>query len=174
MANFYMLVAAGLLSITTAFQASAETFRNAYISFELPPGWTCHLEEKEWVCVDEAEGNQRSAIIILTAKERGETDRFDLYEDHLSTPRPLISRDGNPIGRSSRVEFVRPEEIGGRMWIHGRHFESEVPGFYTEYFATVDERIAILVTLSAHRTVFDAAFARFYPTMATIQPLPFK
>ena len=97
-----------------------------------------------------------------------------LYEDHLSTPRPLTDRDGNPIGRSSRVEFVKSREIGGRTWIHSRHFESEVPGFYTDYFATGDQHIAILVTFSAHRSVFDKTFARFFPSMATIRPLPFR
>ncbi len=61
--------------------ATAEMFHNAHISFELPPGWACRLEQTQWVYVEDAERNQSSAIIILTAKERKDTDRFDLYED---------------------------------------------------------------------------------------------
>ncbi|SCB28442.1 hypothetical protein GA0061099_1004156 [Bradyrhizobium yuanmingense] len=156
-----------LLACITA--AHSETFRNAYISFELPSGWTCALEETEWVCSDVTESKQRTAIIILTAKERGDTDRFDLYEDHLSTSRPLMDSNGLPTGRSSSVEFVKRETIGDRVWIHGRQFESEVPSFYTDYFATVDGRIAILVTFSAHRQFFQRAFDRFFPSMVTIR-----
>jgi hypothetical protein len=148
----------------------AETFQNSYISFELPPGWGCKIEQTEWVCSDRAESPQSSAIIILTAKDRGTIDRLDLYEDELSRPRPLRDTNGNPLGRSSRVFFVRPEIISTRTWIHGRQFESEVPNYYTDYFATVDDQIAILVTFSAHSSVFDRAFAQFYPSMATIQP----
>lgn len=157
------------LLLACVSDAHSETFRNSYISFELPSGWSCALEETEWVCSDETEGKQRTAIIILTAKERGDIDRFDLYEDHLSTSRPLMDSKGLPTGRSSTVEFVRRETIGGRLWIHGRQFESEVANFYTDYFATVDDRIAILVTFSAHRQFFQRAFDRFYPTMATIR-----
>ena len=151
-------------------QLAAETFQNSYISFELPPRWGCKLEQTEWVCVDSAEGPQSSAIIILTAKERGTIDRLDLYEDELSRPRPLRDTNGNPLGRSSRVVFVRSEIIATRTWIHGRQFESELPNYYTEYFATVDDQIAILVTFSAHSSVFDRALAQFYPSMASIQP----
>ncbi|NPU13075.1 hypothetical protein HL666_20095 [Bradyrhizobium sp. 83002] len=157
------------LLLACVSDAHSETFRNSYISFELPSGWTCALEETEWVCSDETEVKQRTAIIILTAKERGDIDRFDLYEDHLSTSRPLMDSNGLPTGRSSTVEFVKRETIGDRIWVRSRQFESEVPNFFTEYFATVDGRIAILVTFSAHRQYFSRAFDRVYPSIATIR-----
>jgi hypothetical protein len=162
--NFALLIMADVSGL------AAETFQNSYISFELPPGWGCELEQTEWVCTDRAESPQSSAIIILTAKERGTIDRLDLYEDELSRPRPLRDTNGNPTGRSSRVFFVRSEMISTRTWIHGRQFESEVPNYHTDYFATVDDQIAMLVTFSAHTSVFDRAFAQFYPSMASIQP----
>jgi hypothetical protein len=85
-----------LLLLAGASGVPAETFQNSYISFELPPGWGCELAQTEWVCTDRAESPQSSAIIILTAKERGTIDRLDLYEDELSRPRPL--RDWQPFG----------------------------------------------------------------------------
>jgi hypothetical protein len=163
-----------LIFLICSAPLAAETFQSSYMSFELPPRWTCQLEQAEWVCEDGSEGPQKSAIIILTAKERGAIDRLDIYEDELSRPRPLRDTNGNPLGRSSRVIFVRSEAIGARTWIHGRQFESEVPNYYTEYFATVDDQIAILVTFSAHSSIFDRALQQFYPSMATIQPKPWK
>ena len=159
----------GLAFVGIAGPALAEQFTNSYMTFELPTGWACRLEGTEWVCSDTSEREGSSAIIIMSAKEEGPTDRLDLYEDELSTPRPLKDNDGNPIGRSSRVEFVREERISGQTWIHGRQFESEVPNYYTDYFAGIESHIAILVTFSAHRSTFESAFARFYPSMASIR-----
>jgi hypothetical protein len=152
-----------------AIDGRAEIFRNSYMSFELPANWECDLEVTEWVCGDKNYGDKRSAIIIMTAKVVGPTDRLDLYEDHLSTPRPLVDRDGNSLGRSSRVEFVKQERINDVDWIHGRQFESEVPNYYTDYFVGIQEGIAILVTFSAHESVFDSAYAQFFPSMSTIR-----
>jgi hypothetical protein len=149
---------------------SADIFRSSYLSFELPPAWKCNLEGMEWVCEDASEGPQKTAIIILTAKERGNEDRLDLYEDHLSAAKPLMDSTGLPTGRSSTVQFVRRETIGDKTWVHSRQFESEVPNYYTDYFATVSDDIAILVTFSAYRLSFQVAFERFYPSMATIRP----
>ena len=77
---------------------------------------------------------------------------------------------GMPTGRSSTLEFVKRETIGEEVWVHGRQFEAEVPNYYTDYFATVGDGIAILVTFSAYRGNFLTAFDRFYPSMASIRP----
>jgi hypothetical protein len=165
-------VAAATLQLLLALRASAraDVFHSSYLSFVLPPGWKCNLEGEEWVCEDQSEGKQKTAIIILTAKEQGSEDRLDLYEDHLSTAKPLMDAKGMPTGRSSTLEFVRRETIDNKVWVHGRQFESEVPNYYTDYFATVSDHIAMLVTFSAHRENFQTAFQRFYPSMATIRP----
>jgi len=163
-------VLATMLLLGFGSPVSAEIFRSSYLSFELPPAWKCNLEGLEWVCEDTSEGSQKTAIIILTAKERGSEDRLDLYEDHLSAAKPLMDSRGLPTGRSSTVQFVRRETIGDKMWVHSRQFESEVPNYYTDYFATVGDDIAILVTFSAYRLSFQTAFERFYPSIATIRP----
>jgi hypothetical protein len=72
----------------------------------------------------------------------GARDRLDLYEDHLSATRPLMDSKGMPTGRSSTLEFVKRETIGDKVWVHGRQFESEVPNYYTDYFAAVSDQIA--------------------------------
>jgi hypothetical protein len=170
MKAFVLVVATIQFLLVIGSPVSAETFRSSYLSFELPSAWKCNLEGTEWVCEDTSEGAEKTAIIILTAKERGSEDRLDLYEDHLSVTKPLVGGKGVPTGRSSTVEFVRRETIGDRTWVHGRQFESEVPNYYTDYFATVGDQIALLVTFSAYRQSFQTAFERFYPSMATIRP----
>jgi hypothetical protein len=165
-------IAAAALQVIFALgdSARADVFRSSYLSFVLPPEWKCSLEGLEWVCEDQAEGKQKSAIIILTAKEQRSEDRLDLYEDHLSATKPLMDAKGMPTGRSSTLEFVKRETIDDKVWVHGRQFESEVPNYYTDYFATVSDHIAMLVTFSAYRENFQTAFERFYPSMATIRP----
>ncbi|WP_049976046.1 hypothetical protein [Azospirillum sp. B506] len=178
-------IRAGAMVFAMAFVGLASTaghtarFVNSFIAFEAPSGWTCSLEGPEdvaaWVCVDAAQAGTRDAIIVLTAKHRGDGDRLDLYQDHLSTPRAVSDSEGRPTGRMSRVKFVREDIIADHSWVHGRHYESEVPGYVTDYFATVKNDIAIVVTFSAHQSVFDLYYARFYPSMATIEarsPLP--
>ena len=46
----------------------------------------------EWVCEDQEEGKQKTAIIILTAKEQGSEDRLDLYERRM---RVSVRNQGN-------------------------------------------------------------------------------
>ena len=75
-----------------------------------------------------------------------------------------------PTGRSSTLELVNRETIDGKVWVHGRQFEFMVPNYYADYFATVSEHIAVLVTFSAYRENFQIAFERFYRSMATIRP----
>ena len=55
-----------LLLLSLALPAQAELFRNAYVSFELPPNWACKLEKTEWVCTSKYAKNVKEAIIVLT------------------------------------------------------------------------------------------------------------
>ena len=71
-------IAAATLQLILALGASAraDVFHSSYLSFELPLGWKCNQEGIEWVCEDQVEGKQKTAIIILTAKEQGNEDRL--------------------------------------------------------------------------------------------------
>ena len=77
--------------------ASAKTFSNAYVSFELSDKWGCVLEQTEWVCRPTAPELQQLGIIILTAKEIGPSDSLPAYKEHLSQPRVIASRSGQPL-----------------------------------------------------------------------------
>ena len=165
-----LVLLAALAPAMIAAPAASRSFQSSYVEFELPDEWACALEGTEWVCTDEREGRRSTAIVILTAKVPGVEDRLDRYQDHLATARPVRDAEGNHLGRSSRVEFVRRETMGERTWIYARHFESEVPNFFTDYLASADDDFAVLVTFSAHRDHFDRAYGRFYPSIASIRP----
>ena len=144
--GFRKLLVLGLLISGTA---NAKLFRNAYVSFELPPNWNCKLEGSEWVCENDFASKTKEAIIILSAKEVGPTDTLPAYLAHLQTPRNLPGRNGAPT--KSQIINVKERMIGNHMWVDGLHLGSEVGPYFTRYLATIKDRIAILVTFSAHK-----------------------
>jgi len=142
-----------ILSICVCHSASAKRFRNAYISFDLPPNWNCKLEGAEWVCENDYSKKQKEAIIILTAKEVGPSDSLAAYTTQLQTPRILPGKGGAPV--KSKVIHVQQRTIANQLWVDGMHEGSEVGAYFTRYMATIKSRIAILVTFSAHKEHFS-------------------
>lgn len=149
--------------------AHAKRFRNAYVSFELPPNWNCKLEGSEWVCENDFSAKTKEAIIILTAKEVGPTDTLPAYLAHLQTPRTLSGRGGAPS--KSQIIHVKERLISNQMWIDGMHLGSEVGPYFTRYLATIKERISILITFSAHKqhyTKYSGDFIRAVESLRVV------
>src|SRR5271156_4831665 len=99
-----------VLALLVCSQAHAKLFRNAYVSFELPPNWNCKLEGSEWVCENDFAGKTKEAIVILTAKEVGPTDTLAAYLAHMQTPRTITGRGGVPS--KSQIIHVKERMIG--------------------------------------------------------------
>jgi hypothetical protein len=161
----FLLVA---LALSTSL-AHAKRFRNAYVSFELPPNWNCKLEGSEWVCENDFSAKTKEAIIILTAKEVGPTDTLPAYLAHLQTPRTLSGRGGTPT--KSKIIHVKERLISNQMWIDGMHEGSEVGPYFTRYLATIKERISILITFSAHKqhyTKYSGDFIRAVESLRVV------
>lgn len=157
------------LGLVMCGSAHAKLFRNAYVSFELPPNWNCKLEGSEWVCENDFSAKTKEAIIILTAKEVGPTDTLPAYLAHLQTPRIIQGRGGAPI--RSEIKHVKERMIGNHMWIDALHLGSEVGPYFTRYLATTKDRIAILVTFSAHKehyTKYSADFIRAVESLRVV------
>lgn len=160
-----------LLSFTTF--ANAKTFRNAYIAFDLPQGWNCILEATEWVCRSQDPKSSKEAIIIFTAKEVGPTDTFPIYEQTLNTERTLTSKSGVPV--KSQVTYkAKQVKINDHTWADGMQKSSEVPNYFTRYLATIKERIAILVTFSAHRDHYAKYSKDFYNAVMSLRVIASK
>jgi hypothetical protein len=161
-----------LLLWLVPFSAHAKLFRNAYVSFELPNRWECHLEGTEWVCSSQLKDSSREAIIILTAKEVGPSDTLEAYEAHLKTPRVIPGQKGKP--NKSQVKHVKRSQIAGHVWIDSMHLGSEIPSYYTRYLATVKERLAILVTFSAHQRHYSKYSQDFFKAIQSLNVIASK
>lgn len=156
-----------LAIILASLTLEAKVFRNAYVSFELPDTWKCNLEHTEWVCRSESSKESKEAIIILTAKEVGPTDSFAAYTQHLGTPQPAQGKAGGPM---SRVVYPPKQvKINDHVWIDGLHMASEVPNYFTRYLTTIKDKIAILVTLSAHKNFYTKYSQDFFKSVMSLR-----
>ena len=164
---------APLAVILLSFTAHAKVFRNAYISFEMPESWKCNLEQTEWVCRSEQTKESKEAIIILTAKEVGPTDTFPLYEAHLNSPIPLMTKTG-ATAESKVVYKSKTVQINDQAWIDSLHLGSEVPNYFTRYLATIKDRVAILVTFSAHKQFYTKYSQDFFKAVMSLRVIATK
>lgn len=167
-----MKLFASLAIILLSFSAQAKVFRNAYIAFEMPETWKCNLEQTEWVCRSEQTKESKEAIIILTAKEVGPTDTFALYESHLNSPIALTGRGGS--GESKIVYKAKSVQINDQTWIDSLHLGSEVGNYFTRYLATIKDKIAILVTFSAHKQYYTKYSQDFFKAVMSLRVIASK
>ncbi len=140
--------------ITSSHFVMAKQFKNAYISFEIPERWECQLEATEWVCRSKETNESKEAIIILTAKEVGPSDSLSIYEGHLKAPIAATLKTGGTV-QSMVVTAPQQKQINNLIWIDGFHLSSEIQNYYTRYLATIKEKIAVLVTFSAHKDYYS-------------------
>src|SRR3954470_513057 len=161
-----------LFALLACGTAHAKRFRNAYVSFELPPNWNCKLEGSEWVCENDFAGKTKEAIVILTAKEVGPTDTLAAYLAHLQTPRTIPGRGGAPT--KSQIIHVKERMIGNQMWIDGMHLGSEVGPYFTRYLATIKDKISILITFSAHKEHFTKYSGDFIKAVESLRVVASK
>ncbi len=154
-------------------EANARTFKNAYISFEMLDTWKCKLEQTEFVCRSEDPQEAKEAVIILTAKEKGPTDSFPIYFEHLNKPIHAPTKGGAPL---SSTVTIAPREvlINDQKWLDSLHINSEVQNYYTRYLATIKDQIAVLITFTAHNTKYQKHAAHFAETVKSLRVIAAK
>ena len=152
--------------------AHAKRFRNAYVSFELPPNWNCKLEGAEWICESDFSGKTKEAIIVLVAKEAGPADTLAAYLAHLQTPRVIPGHGGTPT--KSQIIHTKERMIANQMWIDGMHLGSEVGPYFTRYLATIKDKISVLVTFSAHKEHYTKYSGDFIKAVESLRVVASK
>ncbi len=161
-----------LLLLASTF-GYAKVFRNNYISFEMPDTWRCNLEQTEWVCRSDSQKESKEAIVILTAKEVGPTDSFPQYKERLNVPFTVSGRGGSAT--PSKISYKAKEiRINDQTWVDGLHLGSEVPNYFTRYLATIKEKIAVLITFSAHRNYYAKYSQDFFKSVQSLRVIASK
>ncbi|MGC4121512.1 MAG: hypothetical protein QM765_44440 [Myxococcales bacterium] len=148
-------------------QAHASRFANQFIEFELPPQWSCNLEGAEWVCQNGNEAKKREAIIVLAAKLQGPQDTLEQYQAYLDKPKSYQSVQGKPVTSDKR--YAKKTSINDQAWVDALHLDSEIPGFYTRYLATVKDGLGVLVTYSIQKDKYTTYLSDFENMVKTLK-----
>lgn len=162
-----------VLFCLVSFNAQSRTFKNAYISFEMQDNWNCKLEQTEWVCRSENPQEAKEAVIILTAKEKGPTDSFPIYQTHMNNIINTVTRVGTPMSSIVKYKSIQVK-INEQDWLDGLHQDSEVKNYFTRYLATIKDQIAILVTFSAHNQHYAKYSQNFNKTIQSLRVIATK
>jgi len=168
----YFIVKFGItfLIFIVSFTVEARIFSNAYISFKIPDSWTCSPDQSEWICRSIRDPSSKEAVVILAAKEVGPLDKYDLYQQHLNIPIPNSLGAGG--GRSKVMYQAKSVQINNQKWLDSLHFESEIQNYYTRYLAAIkSNRVAIVVTFSAHREVYAKYSQDFFNIVNSLKIL---
>lgn len=158
------LVLASSLAPSTSF---AGKFANQFTEFELPAQWQCNLEGAEWVCQSTSDAKKRDAIIVLAAKLKGDQDSLDQYLSYLKAAKSWTSIQGKPV--KSEPKYSKYAVINGQNWVDALHMESEIPGFYTRYLATVKDDIGVLITYSINKNKYQQYLGEFENLAKTLK-----
>lgn len=170
--SFYFLFLILLIFLNPSIGFS-RTFKNAYISFEMQDNWKCNLEQTEWVCRAEDPQEAKEAVIILTAKEKGPTDTFPMYEAHMNSP--IITKNKSGGTMTSNIVYKSTQlKVNDQPWLDALHGSSEVQNYLTRYLATIKDQIAILITFSAHNKYFAKHSANFANTVKSLRVIASK
>ena len=153
-----MITRAGLLCLAAlSFSATAKSFQNSYVSFEVPDDWTCVQEGVAWTCTPIKQPEAKQAVIVMAAKVAGAEDTIPNFVNYLKQPRRITTKVGTPM--PSQVMYSQPRTLAGGTWVQAQHVSSEIQDYYTLYLATVKEQLAILVSFSAEKN----NYAKFNP-----------
>ncbi|OFZ21551.1 MAG: hypothetical protein A2X94_05450 [Bdellovibrionales bacterium GWB1_55_8] len=156
-----------LFAVALPLESHAARFANQFTEFELPPQWQCNLEGAEWVCQSVEDTKKRDAIIVLAAKLKGDQDSLDQYLEYLKAAKTYTSIQGRPV--KSEPKYAKTVNLNNQAWVDALHLESEIPGFYTRYLATVKEDIGVLVTYSINKAKYQNYLDDFENMIKTLK-----
>lgn len=120
-------------------------FETRYVSFQEPEGWKCENIERTYYCQATKDPERKESLVMTLGVQATEWDSLDAYEKFLKVPKTITEEDGKtPI--TSKVIYARKRNLNGTVWVDALHFQSELPGFWARYLATVNSPVSILVT----------------------------
>ncbi len=146
-----------LLTFMTALTTACATFQRQdppkpAVDLHLDRNWRCGNEKDAVVCRPTDMENELIKVIVWTAKVAAPTDSIAAYHETLKQPRKVRFRLKKTMSTSISDETVT---INGSPWVDAVQSNSEVYGFNTRYLATVKDGLAVLVTFSARKDIFE-------------------
>jgi hypothetical protein len=157
------------LVLLVAFWAlPAFALKTAYVSFDHPEGWRCELSQGVWICQSTLEGERRESVVLSIATMATEWDTTDNYLEYLKKPRTITDDQGKPV--ESKVTYARKRDINGVIWVDSLQVNSELPGFWSRYVATVHNKLAILITYVVSQEQYNRLAPQFERMVASLRP----
>jgi hypothetical protein len=139
-----------------------------YVSFEHPEGWKCELSQGVFICQSTAEPDRKEAIVLSIATIASEWDSLDHYEDYLKKPKTIQDDAGTTL--TSKTTYTRRRNINGTNWIDSLQYNSELPGFWARYLATVQNKLAILITYIVSDERYSQLAPQFERMVSSLKP----
>jgi len=140
----------------------------AYVSFEHPEGWRCELAQGVWICQSTLEPDRKESVILSIATMATEWDTIENYEAYLKASRKIQDDEGATL--MSKVTYVRKRNINGAWWIDSLQHNSELPGFWSRYLATVQNKLAILITYIVSDERYQQLAPQFERMVSSLKP----
>lgn len=131
---------------------AGQKYKTSYLEFESDILLSCNPTKlRTTLCIAQNKPHRESIIITFAAKRAGKMDNFRAYKDHLKKPQTNKTPKGKKF--KSQVNFLKEVTIHGTRWIDALHKGGELENFYTRYFATVHNGVAIVfaVTIDAKK-----------------------
>jgi hypothetical protein len=153
----------GLLISIPAFSLTTQ-----YVSFEHPESWRCELNQGVYICQGVQEPDRKESIVLSVATIAGEWDSLDAYEKYLKTPRTIQDDTGAEL--ESKISYTRRRNINGVTWIDSLQYNSELPGFWARYTATVQNKLAILITYIVSDEYYSKMAPKFEKMISSLKP----
>lgn len=156
------------LALVLLASPAAFGLKTAYVSFDHPDGWRCELSQGVWICQSTLEGERRESVVLSIATMATEWDTVDNYLDYLKKPRTITDDQGKAI--ESKVTYARKRDINGITWVDSLQVNSELPGFWSRYVATVHNKLAILITYVVSQEQYQRLAPQFERMVASLKP----
>lgn len=138
-----------------------------YLSFDHPDGWQCELSQGVWICQDTIEPQRKESLVLSIAATQSDWDSLENFEKYLKNTRKIQDDAGKTI--ESKITYTRKRNINGHWWVDSLQFNSELPGFWTRYVATVHKKIAILITYVASEEYYKTMGPKFERMMTSLK-----
>ncbi len=122
------------------------------VDLHLTDGWRCGFEKDATVCRPTDTQSELFKVILWTAKAAGPTDTLQNYREHMKQSRKVRLRLKHISSTPISDKIV---SINGVDWVDAVQANSEIAGYTTRYLSTVKDSLAVVVTFSARKEIFE-------------------